>query len=286
MICITGAGGTVGSEVMEQLKAAKMPFRAAFHSKAKADAARKQGVPAVVMDYSSPGTMDTAFRGCDKLFLVGPTLPDQTELELHAVQAAKAADVKHIVKLSVLRANEENFDFAKVHRPVEKVIETSGMKWTFLRCNSFMQNIVNYMGDTIRSDGSFYSAVGAARISHVDVRDIAEMAVCALTEPGHEGKVYNLTGPEALTYDEMARKLSKELGRSISHISIPPTDLKNGMLAQGMPEEVVSWLVDLERFYRDDNASIIANDIKKVTGHEPRHFSEYVHDYASSLQPA
>jgi uncharacterized protein YbjT (DUF2867 family) len=286
MICVTGAGGTVGGEVMEQLKEKRAPFRAAFHSKEKADAARVRGIESVVIDYARPETLEEAFRGCDRLFLIGPSVPNQTGFELNAVQAAKAAGVRHVVKLSVLKANEESYDFANIHRPVEKAIETSGMKWTFLRSNSFMQNVVNYMGNTIRADGTFYSATGTAKISHVDVRDIAATAVQALIQPGHEGKSYNVTGPEALTYDEMARELSKSLGRSIRHISISPADLEKGMLAEGMPREVVRWLIDLERFYRENKASCISHDIERVTGREPRRFAEYVHDYASSLQPA
>ena len=130
------------------------------------------------------------------------------------------------------------------------------------------------------------SASGKARISHVDVRDIAEVAVKALTEPHHEGKAYTLTGPEALTYDELASELSKVLGRSISHINLPPTDLENGMLAEGMPEEIADRMLDLERYFRDDQASRITDDITQVTGRDPRRFSQYARDVAPSLQSA
>ena len=96
--------------------------------------------------------------------------------------------MSHIVKLSVLGAVEEAFSFAKIHRPIEKAIQTSGLEWTLLCPNSFMQNVVTYMGQTIRSEGVFYSASDESKISHVDVRDIGAVAVKALTEDGHEGK--------------------------------------------------------------------------------------------------
>ncbi|MGH7233019.1 MAG: SDR family oxidoreductase [Nitrospiraceae bacterium] len=286
MICVTGAGGTVGSEVIKQLEFAKAPFRAAYFSNEKAEAARARGIDAVIINYNSPETLRAAFQGIDKLFLLAPSGPNQTQLELNAVEAAKAVGVSHIVKLSVWRADEEAFVFAKVHRPVEKAIEWSGIAWTFLRPNGFMQNIVTYMGGTIKSEGAFYSAIGEAQISHVDVRDIAAVAVKALTEPGHEGRAYTLSGPEALTYAEMARELSKVLGRSISHISLSPSDLKSGMLAAGIPEEDADWLLDLERYYRKEQASRITNDIKQVTGHDPRRFAQYARDCASLLQSA
>ena len=286
MICITGAGGTVGSEVVKQLELAKVPFRVAYFSKEKVDAALAKGMDAVIIDYNRTDTLRAAFQGCDKLFLLGPNALNQTQLELNAVEAAKAVGVQYIMKQSVMGAEAEAFSLALVHRPVEQAIESSGMAWTFLRPNSFMQNVVTFMAETIKTEAAFYSASGAAKIAHVDVRDIAAVAVKALTEPTHAGKAYTLTGPETLTYDELANELSKVLGRSISHISLSPSDLKHGMLAEGMPEAIADRMLDLERYYREDQASPITNDIKQVTGHEPRRFAQYIRDYALLLQSA
>jgi uncharacterized protein YbjT (DUF2867 family) len=284
MICITGAGGTVGGEVLKQLESAKAPFRAAYFSEAKAEAARARGIDSIIIDYNRPESLRVAFQGCDKLFLLGPSAPNQAELEVNAVEAAKAAGVSHIVKLSVLGAVEEAFSFAKIHRPIEKAIQTSGLEWTLLRPNSFMQNVVTYMGQTIRSEGVFYSASDEAKISHVDVRDIGVVTVKALTEDGHEGKAYTLTGPEALTYDDIASELSRVLGRTISHIDLSPSDLKSGMLVAGAPEWYVDMLLDLERYFREQRASIITNDIRQVTARDPRNFAQYARDFASTLK--
>jgi len=282
MICVTGAGGTVSSDLIKQLESANAPFRAAHFSNEKAEAARARGIDAVIIDYNRPEMLRAAFQGCDKLFLLGPNALNQSELEQNAVEAAKAVGVQHIVKQSVLGADEEAFSLALGHRSVEKAIESSGLEWTFLRPNSFMQNVVTYMGETIKAEAAFYSASGEAKISHVDVRDIAAVAVKALTEPTHAGKAYTLTGPEALIYDELANELSKVLGRPISHISLPPSDLKQGMLEEGMPEEIVDRMLDLERYYREDQASHITNDIKQVTGQEPRRFADYVRETAAT----
>lgn len=286
MICVTGAGGTVGRELIRELESARTPFRAAYFSKNKAEAAREKGIDAVLMDYSRPETLRAAFQGGDKLFLLGPNALNQTQLELNAVDAAKAVGVGHIVKQSVMGADEEAYSLALAHRPVEKAIESSGMAWTFLRPNSFMQNVVTFMGETIKAESAFYSASGEARISHVDVRDIAAVAMKTLTESTHAGKAYTLTGPEALTYDELANKLSKVLGRPIRHINLAPSDLKGGMLAEGMPEELADRMLDLERFFRENQASRITNDVKRVTGCDPRRFEQYARECVSSLQPA
>ena len=238
-------------------------------------ASSELAMDAVILDYNRPESLRAAFQGCDQLFLLGPNAPNQSELERNAVVAAKAAGVRHIVKQSVMGADGEDYSLAKVHRPVEKTVESSGLTWTFLRPSSFMQNVVTYMGKTIKAEGAFYSASGEARISHVDVRDIAAVAVKALTEPNHDGKAYTLTGPEALTYDELASELSKALGRSISHVNLSPSDLRDGMLAEGMPDEIADRMLDLERYYREDRASRITNDIKQIAGRDPRRFAQY-----------
>jgi uncharacterized protein YbjT (DUF2867 family) len=248
----------------------------------KADRARAIGIDAVVIDYNRPDTLQEAFGGCDRLFLLGPNVVDQTGLELNAVEAAKASGIRHIVKQSVMGAEEDSYSLANVHRPVERAIESSGLAWTFLRPNSFMQNVVTFMSETIRAEGAFYSASGNAKISHVDVRDVAAVAIHALTGGNHEGRAYKLTGPEALTYEEIAGEMSAALGRTITHVSLPPTDLKQGMLAGGMPEELADRMLDLERYFREDQASSISDDIKLVTGKNPRCFRDFIRETAAT----
>ena len=282
MICVTGASGTLSSEVIRQLESAQAPFRGAYFSEEKAEAARARGIETVIIDYDRPETLRAAFEGCDRLFLLGPNVPNQSDLERNAVEAAKAAGVRHIVKQSVTGAAEESYSLAKVHRSVEKAIESSGLAWTFLRPNSFMQNAVTFMGETIRADAAFYSASGQAKISHVDVRDIAAVAVKVLTGDEYDGKAYTLSGPEALTYDELSGELSKALGRPITHVNLSSSDLKSGMLAAGMPEAISDRLLDLERFFREGRASFITDDIKQVIGREPRRFADYVRETAST----
>jgi uncharacterized protein YbjT (DUF2867 family) len=278
MICVTGASGTLSSEVIRQLEGQQIRFRAAYFSEQTASAARARGVDAVVIDYNVPNTLRAAFRGCTTLFLLGPNALNQTDLELNAVDAAKAVGVPHIVKQSVMGAAEEAYSLANIHRPVEKAIERSGIAWTFLRPNSFMQNAVTFMAPTIRAEGAFFSASGQARISHIDVRDIAGVAVAALTTEGHQQQIYTLSGPEALTYDELADELSRALGRVIRHVSLPSADLKAGMLAEGVPEAIADRMLDLERYFREGHASTITDDVKRVIGREPHRFADYVRD--------
>ena len=279
MICISGASGTLGREVLRQLQSVA-PVRATFFSSGGAEAARASGIDAVQIDYNRPDSLRTAFNGCDRLFLLGPNAINQVELELNAIEAAKAAGVAHIVKQSVMAADDQAYTLAKIHREAEKAIESSGLRWTFLRPNSFMQNAVTFMSPSIQAESAFYSASDNAKISHVDVRDIAAVAVKALTEPAHEGKAYTLTGPQAMSYDDLAAELSRVVGRTIRHVNLSPDDLKAGMLGAGTPEPIVERLLDLERFFREGHASVVTNDIKKVTGKSPTSYAQYLRDIA------
>ena len=277
MILVTGAGGTVGSEVVKQLESAGAKFRAAYHSQSKADGAKVRGLDAVLIDYNRPETLDAAFQGIEKLFLLSGS---NTQQEIQAVEAAKRAGVKHIVKLSVVGAEEEAFSFAKWHRAAEKAIHESGIAWTFLRPNSFMQNLHNFMGGTIRAQNAFYGSIGDAKTAHVDVRDIAAVAVKALTEPGHEGKSYDLTGPEALSYAEIASKLSKATGRTINYVNVGDADIKQGLMSTGAPEFYADAYLDLLRWYRTGEGARISDNVKRLTGREPITFDQYAKDFA------
>jgi uncharacterized protein YbjT (DUF2867 family) len=282
MILVTGAGGTVGSEVVRQLQAAGAPFRAAFHTTSKAEAARANGIDAVVIDYAQPETLPAALDGIDKLFLLANGA-DQAQREIDAVNAAKTAGVKHVVKLSVVGAQEEAFSFAKIHRAAEKGIEGSGLAWTFLRPNGFMQNLANYMIGTIKEHGAIFSSTEDAKIAHVDVRDIAAVAVKVLTEPGHEGKSYTITGPEALTYDDVAEQLTAASARTVRHVRVSDADVKSGMITTGAPEAYADAYLDLIRFYRTGAASETSDDVRRVTGRDATPFAQYARDHASTF---
>src|SRR5262245_56862673 len=182
MICVTGAGGTLSSEVINQLESRAKGIRVAHFTSRKAESERLRGLEAVVIDYNRPETLRAAFQGCDTVFLLGPNTLNQTELELNAIEAAKAAGGRHVVKQSVMGDGEEAYSLARIHRPVERALESSGLDWTFLRPNSFMQNTVTFMSPTIRSESTFYSATGDARISKLGVSDIGTVAVRVITE--------------------------------------------------------------------------------------------------------
>ncbi|HEY3174899.1 MAG TPA: SDR family oxidoreductase [Candidatus Polarisedimenticolia bacterium] len=279
MILVTGAGGTVGSELGRQLDAARIPFHAGYSTPEKAGRARQAGLQAVHAPFGEPETLRVALRGVEALFLLSGWSPSQTQLEINVVREAKKAGVRRIVKLSVWGAEGEDFSFAKAHRPVEREIEASRIAWTFLRPNGFMQNLSNFSGPSIKARGAFHQPAGEARISHVDVRDIAAVALKALTATGHEGRAYDLSGPEALTYGQIAEKLSAVIGRKVLYVEVTADQFKQWVVSAGVPEAYADAVVDLTRYYIAGRAARISPDVKRVTGNDPISFDRYARDH-------
>jgi uncharacterized protein YbjT (DUF2867 family) len=156
------------------------------------------------------------------------------------------------------------------------------MTYTFLRPNLFMQGLLKFKS-TITSQNAFYAAIGDAKVSVVDVRDIAEVAVVALTETGHEGKIYDLTGPQALTHAEMAEKLSAVLNRQITFVNIPSEAMRDQLLKIGMPAWQADGLIEDYAHYRRNEAAAIASGIEDATGKAPRQFKDFARDYATAF---
>jgi uncharacterized protein YbjT (DUF2867 family) len=276
MILITGASGNVGGETLKQAAAAGLPVRAAYQSSEKAQSAPR-GVDTVLLDYAKPETIRPALKGIATVFLVSPAVANLAELEANVTRECGPAGVTRIVKLSALGGRQAIFPSS--HHDSEEHIERSGVPYTFLRANGFMQNVAAFYGETIRSQGTFYAAQGDGAVSHVDVRDIAAAAVKVLSVAGHEGKTYALTGPEALTNEQMAQTLSRVAGREIKYVDLPPAEVKKAMLAAGIPEWSADAVLDLQRLYREGKASQISPDVAGLTGRKPRSFEEYARDY-------
>jgi len=277
MILVTGASGTVGSEVVKALGGRGARVRAGYRTHPQNV---PKGVESVALDYDRPDTVRPALKDVETLFLLSNTV----DVERKVVDEAKKAGVKRIVKLSVFRAEEEGFTFARWHRGVEKYIESSGLRWTFLRPNGFMQNVVTYMGETIRKESALYASAGNGAASHVDARDIGAVGAKVLTESGHEGKAYELTGPVALTYGQIAASLTTALRRPIRYVPISHAQYKQAAVAAGTPEGYADALVELNRYYEEGQAARVSPAVRQLTGRDPIAFAQFAHDYADKLR--
>jgi uncharacterized protein YbjT (DUF2867 family) len=282
MILITGASGNVGREVLKQIAQTGVPVRAAFQSVGKA-AIAPSGVEIVTMDYNHPDTVRAALKDVERVFLVGPPTSNLPALERRAVDEIKRAGA-HVVKLSAMGGRGATFP--RQHADSEDYIRSSGVSYTFLRPNGFMQNFVNYSAGTINTQNAFYGSQGNGEVSHVDVRDVAAVAVKALTGDGHDGKVYTLTGPEALTNARIAEILSDDVGREIKHVNLPDEQLKQALIGAGTPEWNANAIVDLQRLYREGGANAVTQDVEQVLGRKPISFEQFSRDHKAAFQRA
>ena len=282
MILVTGSSGTVGTELLKQLTAKGAKVRAAYRSRPVS----MPGIEGARVDFETGEGLDAAMAGCEAVFLLSGGVADQTGAEIRAVDAARRAGARRVVKLSVWGAEGQDFSFAKIHRPVERAIERSGMAFTFLRPNGFMQNFVNYDGEAIRSQGAFYYPCHNAAVSHVDVRDIAAVAVAALTEPGakHAGKAYTLSGPEALTFTQVAEKLSAAVGKPIRYVDPPEAEYRKTLVGMGIPGPYADALIDLSRYYAAGKASAVTPAVREVTGRKGISFDQFARESAGALR--
>lgn len=281
MILITGASGNVGREVLKQVTQTGVRVRAAYQSVSKA-AAAPSGVDLVTMDYNDPATVRAALKDVDRVFLVGPPSSNLVSLERKAVDEIKRSGVKHLVKLSAMGGRAAIFP--RQHAESEDYIQSSAVTYTFLRPNGFMQNFVNYNSATINTQNAFYGCQGEGKVSHIDIRDLAAVAVKVLTENGHEGKAYTLTGPAALTNAEIAQILSDDLGREIRYVDLPPAQFKQALLGAGLKEWDADALIDLQRFYREGGASSVMPDAERLLGRKPTSFEQFSRDHRQAFQ--
>lgn len=280
-ILITGATGNIGGEVTKHLLKKQVSLRALVREPAKATKLKEQGVELRSGDFLHPDTLHQALQDIEKAFLVTANDPRQVEMESNFIDAAKRAGVRHVVKLSVLGAGELPSTFQQWHRQSEQRLEDSGMAWTHLRPNMLMQNM-QWFAQTIAQQGAIYNTVGDVKISHVDARDVAAIAAVCLSESGHENKIYVLTGPEAITFKEVAEKFAKVLKRPVSYVNVAPPDLKAARLANGEPE----WYLDAEQqlfaCWAEGAGTPVTSVIADLTHNAATSFDEFAQYYAQT----
>jgi uncharacterized protein YbjT (DUF2867 family) len=213
--------------------------------------------------------------------LCSTTSPDQVELQGNVVELAFHNGVKHIVKVSALGTDRDaDQNLLRWHAVTEDQIRDYKMHFTFLRPHFFMQNLFEF-ADAIR-DGVFKSPL-KAKISMVDVEDVATVAFKALTVPGHENKFYTVTGPEAISFDDIAHKMSTRLGKKIRHEQISYDEAKAEM-SEHMPEWQVEDAIKQYKFFNANLAGFVSATLEDVAGHKARSFDQFLEDNLSMFQ--
>ncbi|MDQ2842815.1 MAG: NmrA family NAD(P)-binding protein [Acidobacteriota bacterium] len=283
MILITGAGGTVGRAVLAEVARGGKKHRAMYRSKPDAVQAPK-GTETVIADFSDKASLASALRGVESVYLVCSPIPDLVLLEGNVIEASESAGVRRIVLNSALGAGDFGKSFPSWHRKVEDKLKMAKIEHCILRPNSFLQNVLTYYAPSIRAKGAFYNAMGNARTSYLDVRDIAAVAAKALDSSHHHGKTYELNGPEALTCAEVAEKIAEHAGIAARYVEISVEAQRKAMMDQGMPEWQVKALLELQDYYTGGSGGTLDGVLEELLGRQPITMDQFLNEFAGQFR--
>lgn len=282
-ILVTGATGTLGGAVTRELLSAGQQVRALVRDPDKAFALEDSGAELVQGDLAKPETLDPALQGIDRAFLL--TQPS-VELETNFVEAARRSGLGHLVKQSAVGADPDSpYDMPSAHGQMEKAIEASGIPYTFLRPTHFMQNLLAF-GETVARSHVLPLPIKdpEVAINMVDARDVAAVAAAVLTGNRHEGNVYTITGPEVLTFQDVAEELSEGLSQRVEFIPLSPEASEEELREAGVAAPVPPFVDYFRELSSEDTAlDIKTAAVEEITGHTPRSLVQFAADHAEAF---
>jgi uncharacterized protein YbjT (DUF2867 family) len=278
---VIGATGRVGGELVKLLMRSGKPFRAAARNPSAFAGTLSESAEAVEFDYERPQTFAPALIGIDKVFLVArPGDNNSDKAAAPFIDEAKKAGVRHIVNLTAMGVEQDDSFMLRV---LEKYLENSGIPYTHLRPNWFMQNFSSLpMLAEMKATGSLHLPAADAKLSFVDVWDIAAVALAALTDAGHTDKAYTLTGAEALSHFQVMKKLSRASGKTITYVPISEETASQGLEESGFPAQLIERWTDFYRKIRQDLCSPVSPDVELILGRPAISFDQYAADYAET----
>lgn len=285
MILITGATGQVGGETARALLRQGQAVRALVRDPQSpaAQALAAAGAELATGDQARPGSLAAAFAGVSAVLLGSSNDEGQVERESNVIAAAEAAGAQRIVKLAALGTTPGSpISILATHAAVEARLAASSLAWTSLRPGSFMQNFLRYT-DTITGHGAFYGCQGEAPIAMVDIRDVAAVAAGCLTQDGHAGQVYAVTGPEALSHAQAAAAIAEATGQPCTYVDVPGAAAREAMVGMGLPGWLADDLVALAAHFDSPLGRNVTTVVPDITGSPARSFATFARDHVSQF---
>lgn len=283
MILITGATGNNGRDLIRQLTAIGQRVRALVRKPTEATKLDGSNIEVAAGDFDQPESLEAALQGVEKAFLLTPVAERFVQWQNDFIQAAQRAKIKHLVKFSAMGAHARSAsELLKLHAETDEVLRHSGVPFTILQPNGFHQNMLS-LANTIKAQGVFYWPFKNASQSTVDVRDISAVAVKAFVSSGHEGKTYVITGPEALTFQEVAEKLSAVLGRKIQYVDVPISAAADEMRKSGMPDWNVHAVSELLAYFATGAVATVTDTVPRLLGRPATSFEQFVKDHREAF---
>jgi uncharacterized protein YbjT (DUF2867 family) len=279
-VIFVATGGKVGGEAARLLAARGEPVRVLVHDPAKAPALERAGIEVAIGDLDAPATVEKALQDVSSVILVSPAVPTQ---EITVIEAAARAGAGHVVKVTSKASADSPIARRRGQAVIEAALTTSGLGWTLLRNNAYMQNFL-MMAPAIAKTDSFAWAAGDGRIGHIDARDVAAVAAEIAAAPApHAGRSYWPTGPEALSGTEVAAALSKVLGRQITFRPITFAEQRQAMISAGLPEPVAEDNARALTLSAGGEANYVTTDVPAILGRPARSFEQFATDFATAF---
>ena len=269
---------------MTRLLETQDAVRALVRDPSKAQGLREAGVEVITADLDNPGTLDAAFSGVGKVFLLTAPNANQVSQARNGIAAAQRSGVPYVVRLSAraLRVADAASParVTRQHAEIDAELEASGLAYTILRPHFFMQNTLMAAGSVAR-DGAVYMPMQDGRLGMIDVRDIVDVAAKVLTEDGHQGQTYDLTGPASIAFSDLAAGLSRVLGKDVTYVDVPLDAGREAMVDMGVPEWIADAMREYFSLFRVGAGDFITNDVTRVTDNPARSYETFAHDFAA-----
>lgn len=282
-ILVTGASGNTGSLLLPKLVDSGADVRVFLRDDKKADSFRSMGAEVITGDLDVAESIVPAVKDADKIYLLTWNGPTQLQQVKNVLKAVKDTGGKpHIIRHSMW--GPENSRIIQQGLEAEELIRSSGLQWTMLKPTFYMQNIMMAAG-TINDSGVIYWDMLDGKLGMIDVRDIAEAAFNVITTKNHEGKSYILTGPQAISFNDVANVFSEKLGKEVKYINVPGSASIQAIIGMGIPEWIAEGYAELSEGFSRNFAGTTTANVEILTGRPARSFDQFVDDFLNIFAP-
>lgn len=283
-ILIIGGTGNIGAPLVDLLKESSESFKVLARSDESEAKLAAKGVPTVRGALGEWSSIENLLQGIDTVFLLSSPSPDMIDLHKGLIDRAVSAGVRKIVRLSAEAANyPDGLPAYEQHAAVDEYLRASGLDYVILRPHYFMQNILEMHGHYMKEKGMFAQYLGDARIPMVDTRDVARAAFIGLTSDKINGGALDLTGPQSISYYDVASAFSKVLGQDIQYVSLSYVDQKAGLESLGLPDMITHTVMSLFKHWVDTGEQPVSPDYERIAGEKPNGIDAFAREFAPSM---
>ena len=283
MILVTAATGNVGRELIKVLKSESVSTRALSRNIERARDVLGNDVEIVEGDLTDTASFRRALDGVEQVFLASPMQENMADVQEEAIDVIAKSEVKHVVRLSALGAMPKaKARISRVHAEIDSALKKTGISCTLIQPGFFMQNLLDF-APVIAEDGDLYAPAGEAAVAMIDVRDIAAVAAAAFTNEQLQGQKLMLTGPEAVTYADIASQLSDATGLHIDYVDIATDEYREMLLAAGEGEWEADGVLELFEILKAHRTPFMTNTVEEVLGRPATPFAQFAQDYKEAF---